>query len=210
VPRRWLVAAVLAATWPARARACTLPPPEAHTLNPAEQAVDHTPPVVAGRLQVNIARGRGPARGCGGSASGTSCDELGRITLTVSASDDRSPATAMGFRLALLGGRLPVGLLLPAQAVRARGDGTLLLAWTDGAQDEQEPIDFSLELRAVDAAGNTSAPALIGVHDGDDDGGCALARSPRTPALLLAAPLTLAALALRRRRRWHNAVRISS
>ena len=54
-------------------------------------------------------------------------------------------------------------------------DGTMWVRWLDGATDDQDSLDFDLEVRAIDLAGNVSAEAAI-VKVRQDTGGCSMGR----------------------------------
>lgn len=159
-----------------------------------------------GEVSYTIQRGRGPKdEGCG-KQSGTSCDDIGTLTLHFAPSaDPDSDTSAVGYRLRVTGGALPPGLQLPSEplvgmGVAPQSEGTLFLTWIDGASDDQESVDFSLTLTPVDADGNTgpTSPA-VHVHDeGSSGGGCNVHRHR---AGRVAAPPALVALALLRRRR---------
>jgi hypothetical protein len=184
----------------APAEACDLAAPVAHRLDPAEQAVDHQPPVMGQRIGVNITRGRGKAAGCGG--GDTSCDDVARVELTPEASDDRTPASGIGYRITLVHGPLPEGLTLPTGDVEGGAGGAIVLAWTEHPDGDPPLLGFTLGLSAVDAAGNASAVNDVDVRDGEDDFfDCALARPGRRSALPALALVALASLRLRRRRR---------
>jgi hypothetical protein len=192
----------------ARAGACELAPPVAHTVDPAEQAADHAPPVMGQRVRVNITRGRGKAAGCEGGTA-TSCDDIARVELTPEATDDRTPAAQLGYQIEKLTGPLPAGLVLPAGAVRAGSDGAIVLAWSEHPDGDPPLLAFVLGVRAVDAGGNASAPIQVPVRDGEDEllscglgvgngkGKRTSARGSALPALGLVA---LVALGRRRRR----------
>lgn len=133
------------------ALACSLLGPQVHTLDEASD--DVTPPETPRLLELSVSRG-------GGGPPGTwsSCSDIGAVGLALAADDDVSPAEAIGFRLTLAGGVLPFEL--PADPVRPQGQGWLTLNWIDEATREQEPIDATLSIEAVDEAGNVSAEAL--------------------------------------------------
>ena len=176
---------------PADADACSFAGPEIHTLDAAEQAVDVAPPGAPTLLDLQIVRGQGPqSAGCGGS-SATSCDDIGQIRLNLVAADDRTDAARIGYRISLAGGALPSGLLLPDEPIRTF-DGWISLIWIDEATDDQERIEFSLTVTAIDLAGNESAPAAsIQV---DNAGGFLNRAARRGPLLPLA--FLIAALAI--------------
>jgi len=185
---------------PARARACQAPGFEMHTLVAAEQAVDHTPPVMKQPVAVTLQRGA-PPRGSGCGSSSDNCDDGSSLWLNPQAADDRTMPEYMGYRLKLVAGALPPGAQLPTGDVRATAGITL--RWSeDVAHDDPPLISFTLELRAVDLAGNASEPVLVPIVDGDDgSSGCALTPAHRGSALLTAVPLALLALGVRRRRK---------
>jgi hypothetical protein len=182
------------------ARACSLMSNPPHTLDAQAQASDSTPPGVPAVTVESITRGKGPvSSGCGQSAS--SCDDLGTVTLLVSATDDQTSAENIGYRIELASGTLPSGLTLPSGAVRAVGGGRLFLVWSDGNTDNQEALSFSLAIRAVDLAGNQGQPATIQISSPGSGSGCSVAARglssvwPTTIAILVGCYL------LRRRRR---------
>lgn len=183
------------------ARACDLAD-NRYVFDQAEQAVDGQPPETPATGAVAVHRGRGPeGTGCGGSA--TSCDDIGRINLIVQASDDRTPAHAMGYRFAVVRGRAPIGLFARGTDFKYADGTTVSLWWDDGASDDQEDLDFDLEVRALDRAGNVSAGAAT-ITVRSEGGGCRLAgsRSRATPSaavLLLAMVAIIAAAGCRRR-----------
>ena len=114
-----------------------------------------------------------------------------------------TPAEQLGYRFALVAGKLPDGLSLPFQAmVFPVFDGVISLNWSDRSTDGQDPIDFTVQIVVVDSAGNESVPQIARVYD--DPGGCGiLARSGPISACAAAvaiAALAAAMLAARRRR----------
>jgi hypothetical protein len=156
-----------------------------------------------------IARGFAPG-GCSGSSS--SCDDIGIVQIQPKATDDMTPAEKIGFRVTLAAGALPSGLTLPADTIDLPpGYPFVGLTWVDGATDNQDPLDFTLSIIAVDLAGNESGPQTVVVHDdGGGSGGssCQLSsgrsgRSGHTP-LPAAICLTFFALLVAARRRRHS------
>src|SRR5262245_34367769 len=85
-------AAILAGTSPAHACSVALPP---HTLDPGEQAVDDQPPSSPTVVSIEVLRTANNGAGC---AEGSSCDDLGAVRLALAASDDRTPASLLGYR----------------------------------------------------------------------------------------------------------------
>src|SRR5262249_39723655 len=140
------------------------------------QATDHTPPTLPVLPSPTITRGHGPRQdGCAPSAM--SCDDIGTIKFPASATDDMTPREQIGYRFSLLTGTLPAGLVLPPDPIEPAAAATLFLHWDDGATDDQEAIDFTLSVVAIDAAGNESAPKTLNVSD-HPGVGCAVARPP--------------------------------
>jgi hypothetical protein len=158
-----------------------------HTVEPQAHAADASPPTAPIVTIQSIRRGKGPERqGCSQTAS--SCDDLGMIILQVSATDDQTETASLGYRIELVSGSLPSDLSLPETAVRPATSEGLLLYWGDGNTDEQEALDFTLSIRAVDLAGNEGPPTAVEVRD-LGSGGCSVARSSQ-----LGSPGTVAAV----------------
>ncbi len=115
----------------------------------------------------------------------TSCDDVGSIALSFAAAwDDRSPAAdsdiqqGVGYGVRVTGGSLPDGLLIDAEPMAAfidEGVASLGFVWGDDPTDRQEAFDFTLEIVAIDLAGNEGDGVLVDVADGGYDGpeGCA-------------------------------------
>ncbi len=179
----------------APAAACSFEGHEPHQTDPAEEAVDveaPSPPTSAD-AGITIKRGLGTRPG----GMSTSCDDLGWIEFELAhGGDDRTPDDQLGYRLALVDGELPDDLALPAEAIRLLDDDTIFLLWIDEAVNGQEPFEFSIDVFAVDLAGNESDDALrIDLSDpGTNAAGCSAAGAPpvRPTALLLGLLLLLA------------------
>ncbi len=179
------------------ADACSVVGLDRHELDAEEQENDSIPP---GRVTIASAEvlGRGKGPDCAGLGySQTSCDDLGTIEMEITpASDDRTPTEKMGYRIEVVDGEPPVGLI-PDYDVRAQGGGVLWLHWIDEAKDDQEPLDFTITIRAVDLGGNLgqiSEPIEIR-HPGS--GGCSSAGG--IPSEMLVLLLFLAAWRLSNR-----------
>lgn len=138
--------------WPREAAACSYDASRPFSLDPSKKG-DTTPPgeVIVG--QVWVKRGAAPQ----GQALDT-CAELGKIEMAVTPPrDDRTPSDRMGYRVALVGGQVPMGLTLPADPILVtESTGHLTLVWIDGETDQQEPCSFDVDVSAVDLAGNAS------------------------------------------------------
>lgn len=161
------------------AAACSIAAPSELVIDAAEQAVDHTAPGPPSAVTVSLQRGRAPqSSGCGETMS-TSCDDLGFVTFFPKPpADDRTASAELGYRVRLVGGSLPSEATLWPKAIVAGAGGGLTLTWIDGANDDQEPLDFTVTLAAVDRAGNEGPPsAPVHVVDAGTSGGCRTGRS---------------------------------
>lgn len=191
-----LVSATIASTltFSGIASACEFAGPIEHVVDPAEADVDKEPPAKIETVGVEIRRGEGPEGGC--SRTSTSCDDIGSITLVPTPpSDNRTAPNELGYRIRLVGGTLPEGLSLPSEAWRAEGSNfpALSLRWIDGSTDDQEAIDFTITLTAIDRAGNQGPESdPIRIHHTGSRLGCRVARGGDVSfALVLGAMLCL-------------------
>jgi hypothetical protein len=177
--RRIVVVAVLFALLPASAAwACSLAAPRLHAIDAAEARVDTQAPDPITDAKVVVMRGHGPSCNAG-ICTESSCSGSGEIHLELgSLHDDRSAPDRIGVSLEWMAGAIPDGLL-PEQAVVPEPDGSLDLVWDDDASDAQEPLDFTLLLRSVDAAGNQSAPYAVRIQDPGTASGLLQARAQR-------------------------------
>lgn len=87
-----------------------------------------------------------PLGGCG------SCDDIGRIRLTVSASDDRAQPAALGYRVTVVGDRGGMNMVLPDEPV-APHEGEIVLPFRGDAA-----FTLTLDVSAVDPSGNVGPP----------------------------------------------------
>jgi hypothetical protein len=176
-----------------------------HALDPDAEANDHVAPTLPAPTLVRINRGRDEGGACGAG----SCDGSGAIWIGVAAADDATPADRMGYRLAVMAGSPPHGFTVPMKPVRAFGgsNGQLWLEWDDGASDDQEAFSFTLQIVAIDLAGNESVPQTLMIADGGS-GGCRIAgRAPPIGAgtiAVLVAVLLMMARRSKARRRVHG------
>jgi hypothetical protein len=146
---------------PGRARACDIATPDLHTIDPAQVGVDQTPPQL---VDPAVAELRNFDHGDNGCASKCGWDHSARLINL--ATDDLTPVGRIGYRVALVAGAAPHLTTEGGNAIRGATDGSLTLFW-DGDDD----FDFTVQLIAVDAAGNESAPRTVRVSDG---GGCSI------------------------------------
>jgi hypothetical protein len=188
-----LVAACTMVAMERAAPACSFMPPTALELDP--QSSDTTPPSAPVAKVESIRRGKGPEMdGCSQSAS--SCDDLGAIDIALTATDDQVALDKMGFQVEVTAGNPPAGLMLPDGPVLLQG-GHLYLRWNDGATDDQEGISFTLAIRAVDLAGNTSSPTTLAITNGGS--GCSLVGRPLASSWIMTVVLLLLAAGCLRR-----------
>jgi hypothetical protein len=170
--KRWrtvlaAAACALALSPAQRADACSMIASWPFSIDPVQQLADTVPPDAIGQVGVSVARGTAP-RCNGNTCTSTSCDGIGSVLLEFAGlHDDQTPVERMGIALELVQGEAPAGLM-PTMTLGAGPDARIVLNWGDGATPGQEPIDFMIVARAVDAAGNVG-PATEPVrihHDG--------------------------------------------
>lgn len=158
---------------------------------------DTTPPAAVD-VDVEIARGKAPRDNGDGTMTATSCDDLGTVALSIRGLADEQ-LEDMGLRLRVVGGELPEGAQIPDEPVEL-GPYPVVISWIDGAADEQEPVDFTLTIAAVDRSGNEGPATEVHVFDPGSSAaaGCQLAGGANGWDLSLIAPVALW-LAYRRR-----------
>lgn len=128
--------------------------------------------------------------------SGDSCGDFTSVAITNLATDDRTPADRIGYRVTLAAGALPSGFSLPGEVVNLElPDGSWWRMWPGIEAD----VDFTLQFVAVDAAGNESAPQTVRIHD--ETGGCNVGRRHDAGLGVLALAALAAAVTARPRRR---------
>lgn len=165
------------------ALACSVLGPLPHSV--IEASDDSTPPAAPQLQALTISRGKVSSLGAAGS-----CGDLGFLTFDLVTEDDTSAGDAIGYHLTLVSGELPFEL--PIDAVRPQSSTNLTFVWVDGATRGQEPLSATVEIAAVDEAGNVSAPLSVVI---DDPGHAGCASLPHAGVWAL-----LGALAVRRRR----------
>lgn len=199
--RRWKLGLLAALVWsvPHVADACSAVGLEPHT--PDSSLTDDQPPAVVGEVDVSISRGKAPDCRLG-TCSSSSCDGVGFVTLVFDPpTDDQSSDLDMGYEIEVIEGEAPQGLFPDGAVMALRNSSAfdLTFEWADGATDDQEALDFTIVLRAVDAAGNVgpdSEPIVIA--DPGGKAGCNVGHQEPPLALLL---LPLFGFAVTRRRR---------
>jgi len=184
-----------AAATPTPARACSFAGPTPYVVDPSMQATDQVAPTLPPLSVARLQRGK-ETEGC---SSVNSCDGIGTLAIAGVATDDVTPATGIGYRFSVVAGALPPGFSLPAGPTQIPiSSDQIWLNWDDGRTNDQESIDFTLQLVAIDRAGNESAPQTLRVTD--DTGGCAVA-GQRVPYRGLAFAVVAALLLTARRPR---------
>ena len=153
------------------------------------------PPEASSELDFSIKRGQGPKdAGCWG-ISASSCDDLGFLEIRFTPPlDDNTPAESMGYRVTWKSGQLPNGMLAPPYSTVFAPDGLIRLYWDDGATDEQEPLDFTITLTAIDAAGNEGPPSKpLHIRDAGSHppSGCGISHATRSSFAWVACALWL-------------------
>jgi len=199
----WLGLTIVGWAGARRAWGCTYSFPP-YVTDPAESGVDTQVPAAPSVGKVTIKRGMGP-RGSGCQSTSSSCDDIGAITLRLTAKDDRTAADAIGYTISVVRGQAPEDLSPLDQPLAQVGTNEVTLIWLDGGTNDQEAVDFDLRVRAIDKAGNVGPGTLVPIQSGST--GCSVSpgarvvRLDRPLALALAAALSLGMLLTRRRRR---------
>jgi hypothetical protein len=179
-----LAVAIGSLSSPRRARACKPLGHTTHVINPAMQAMDQTPPTLPAIPPPELHFASDDSKGCGDDY----CPDVGAIFIPALATDDWTKPGQIGYRLSLVAGTLAPGLSLPVDAIEPGGD-RLHLYWDSTTG---RPVDLTLQVVAIDLAGNESAPQTVRVAH-DPGGACAIARGrpsrSATPWLALAAVL---------------------
>ena len=185
------IAALAVVVSPVRAHACSFAGPTPHIIDPAMVGVDQTPPTLPQPVVAEIQHYE--PEGC---MEGNSCQDIVSARITNLATDDTTSPDQIGYRFAVVSGTRPAGFSLPTGTARmATFDGSFYLHWSAG-----QDVDVTLNLFAVDAAGNQSAPRALRIQE--DTGGCSVGRGARAGTASLAlVVLALAAVARRRRGR---------
>lgn len=183
--------------FPGSADACETAGPEFLVID-TSPTVDTVPPDAPVLADVRIGRSYGPREdGC--SRSGSSCDGSGSLGIQIEPGhDDRTAADDLGYLVRLRDGALPGGFPPYDQPVLLMSDG-LYVSFPDPGPDDQEPIDVTFEVVAVDRAGNESAPT-IGHATSPGDEGCSFAG--RAHPGVFARLVVVLALSVLSGRRW--------
>jgi hypothetical protein len=151
-----VLAAAVVCAWTRDARACQVVIPGDLVLDPTEQQLDHQPPATPVLSDLVVKRGAVP-NGCEGWIIPSGCFEVGVIEFFVTSTDDRTPPSQLGYQLTVVRGTPPRDLVGVEKAQKPWPNGFLDIPYTDG--DPPQPLDFDVEVHAVDLAGNVSTGA---------------------------------------------------
>jgi MYXO-CTERM domain-containing protein len=152
------------------------------------QAADQTPPTLPAipAPMIHYADDTSDGVGCGGAK----CGDVTYVGIAAVATDDTTDRYRIGYRFSLESGTLPSNFALPTTAVDPNGDVVRIFF-----NAEIDSFDFTLQVVAIDLAGNESAPQSVRVVQTTH--ACAVAGAPtggsRFGWLVLAAGLVLAA-----------------
>jgi len=175
----------------ADARACDPVAYLPHTVDSSLQASDQTPPTLPAIPAPVVHRAVGSQNGC----ERSDCGSLGTVMIQALATDDTTAPGKIGYRFSLAAGRLPAGLTLSQTAFDAEGPTLILYFDTDNT----DAIDFTLQVVAIDHAGNESTPQTVRVFD-ESGAPCAVARGPDSRDGFAAIAVVALLVAARRRR----------
>lgn len=169
------------------ARACDAVGTYPHTVDTSMQATDQTPPTLPAIPAPTIHYADETSDGVG---CGAKCGEATYVGIPAVATDDTTDRYRIGYRFSLESGVLPSNFALPATAIDPNGDVVRIFF-----NSETASFDFTLQVVAIDLAGNESAPQSVRVVQMNH--ACAVAGAPATGYrfgwLALAGALVLAA-----------------
>ncbi len=177
------------------ARACSPVPTFPHTVDPSMQATDQTPPTLPAIPPPQFHYDDDSSSDLNGCTP--KCGGATYVGIPAVATDDMTNRYSIGYRLTLESGTLPPDLALPATAINPTGDVVRVFF----NRDTTGSFVFTLQVVAIDLAGNESAPQTV-VVDNHTDSECSIANGRTSRSGL--GWIALAALivtAYRRRRR---------
>jgi hypothetical protein len=166
--RRTLISVLLLVTlaaWTTDAAACKLKPYPAQFPTGSTAGGSSQPPPALSLVDARVTRSKYAPPGNG------DCGEVGSLHLQFEIVGSSSWPADLGVRLSLVGGSLPPAFQGPEYALVAP-QGTLDFS---GGDDPSQPMDFTLQARAVDSAGNESSPIEVHLTDSGRSGGCSFA-----------------------------------
>jgi len=185
------VVAIVVAALRRDARACDPVTPWTHMLDTTMQATDHTPPTLPATPAPQIHFEEDSATdGCAGK-----CGDGNWVGIPAVATDDQTEAGRIGYRLSLASGTIPQDMSLPVTDI----EPLFGLVRVYFNRDTVTSWDFTVQVIAIDLAGNESAPQMVRLEHSDS--GCAVTGARRVRfGLGWLAFLALIVTAYRRRR----------
>ena len=153
---RTLVVTLIAGSLSSSALACSLAVSETRPVQAARPDGNALPaPALTLRLL-----GRGSA-GTGSCVPTPRCTRYGGLSLSVATP---SATPLQGYQLQVVDGQSPMAINSASTVYIAHG-GQLDFAWDDGTTSEQAAIDFTLEVRPVNASGTVGLPQRLRITD---------------------------------------------
>jgi hypothetical protein len=147
------------------ARACEPIPDRTHTIDASMQATDQTPPTLPVIPAPTFHYGEDVSDACT-----AKCTSPTYVGIPAVATDDTTNHYSIGYRFSLASGTLPLDLDLPTAARDPVGD----VVRVHFNPDTTPSMDFTLQVVAIDLAGNESAPQTVHVeHHADSE--CSIA-----------------------------------
>ena len=138
-----------------------------HTLSSEEVSTDTSSPSKVQIVSTQIKRGHSRPPG-----TWVEDADTGSLTINITPpTDDRTPASRMGYRIHIVGGCLPKNFyppLIDKRAVFSADPSTppyLVLYWREDRPTSPTPLSFQIGVAAVDLAGNVGAESVIYVRD---------------------------------------------
>ena len=187
-----VLGATVVTALPRDALACDPVTPWSHMVDTTMQATDHTPPTLpaipAPQIQIHFEEDSA-IDGCGGK-----CGDGNWVDIPAVATDDKTDPGRIGYRVSLASGTLPQGFALPVTAIEPLFGFVRVYFNRDVTS-----WDFTVQVIAIDLAGNESAPQMVRLEHSDS--GCAVTGARRVRfGLGWLAFLALIVTAYRRRR----------
>ena len=189
-----VVVAIVVGALRVDSRACSPIGTFPHIVDTSMQATDQTPPTlpaIPAPLFRHDDASSSDLDGCN-----PKC-EVTYVGIPAVATDDMTPRARIGYRLSLVSGTLPPDVALPVNAIEPNGDRVQVQFNSETAVW----FTFTLQVVAIDLAGNESPPQTVVVdHHSDSECSIANARTSRS-GLGWIALVALIVTAYRRRRR---------
>lgn len=152
-----------------QASACTYGVSLAHATEPQFLGMETVPPQLFDVRVQTVRRGQGPTRQFTDDGRelfvNSSCSGLGGLVLLVAAEDNQTDFSELRYSVELVTGSAPASFA--EGALNSFGDDELRFTWPEAPNQGREPLQFELQVTAVDESGNESEPLFIEVtHPG--------------------------------------------